>query len=199
VTGIAGLLLAAGEGRRLGQPKALVQLDGETLAERGVHTLRSAGCEPVVVVVGAAADRVLRLPGLAGAITVTNDAWRSGLASSLRAGLAACSDAEAAVVALADQPEVSPEAVRRLCESWRAARPAAVVAGYDGVPRNPVLLDATVWPEVVASAVGDTGARGWLQQNAHRAVVVECADVASARDVDTPAELAEVRRRSADP
>src|SRR5690606_17073505 len=106
---VAGLLLAAGAGSRLGRPKALVELAGERLAERGVRTLREAGCAPVLVVTGAARVAV------AGAEAVHNPDWASGMGSSLRAGLDALpAGAGAVVVALADQPLVTAAAVRRL-------------------------------------------------------------------------------------
>ena len=79
----AGLLLAAGEGRRLGRPKATLELDGERLVDRGVRTLRDGGCSPVLVVAGAAQIEVI------GAVVVPNPDWRDGMGSSLRAGLAA--------------------------------------------------------------------------------------------------------------
>jgi CTP:molybdopterin cytidylyltransferase MocA len=82
-TRVAGVLLAAGEGSRFGQPKALVELNGQTLAERGVNLLRSGGADPILVVVGAAPVE------LDGTHTVYNSQWRTGMGSSLRAALQA--------------------------------------------------------------------------------------------------------------
>ena len=82
-TRVAGVLLAAGEGSRFGQPKALVELNGQTLAERGVNLLRSGGADPILVVVGAAPVE------LDGTHTVYNPQWRTGMGSSLRAALQA--------------------------------------------------------------------------------------------------------------
>jgi nicotine blue oxidoreductase len=86
---VAGLLLAAGAGRRYGMPKALVVDGGRLLVERALATLREGGCAPVVVVLGAAADEVLARADLSGATPVVNEDWASGMGSSLRAGLAA--------------------------------------------------------------------------------------------------------------
>jgi nicotine blue oxidoreductase len=183
---VAGVLLAAGEGRRLGRPKALVEVAGETLAERGVRLLRDGGASPVVVVTGAAAVT----PG--GAAVVHNPDWRTGMGSSLATGLRALpADATAAVIALADQPLVGTEAVRRLIAAHQAGASVAV-ASYDGRPRNPVLIARQHWPEVITTAAGDTGARVFLR--AHRDLVtqVECGDTGSPDDVDTPADLARV-------
>lgn len=85
----AGLLLAAGAGRRYGMPKALVTDAGRLLVERALATLVEGGCDPVVVVLGAAADEVLARAELSGAIVVVNPEWAGGMGSSLRAGLAA--------------------------------------------------------------------------------------------------------------
>jgi CTP:molybdopterin cytidylyltransferase MocA len=151
------VLLAAGSGSRFGQPKALVELNGATLAERGVELLRTGGADPVLVVAGAAEVQI------DGAHTVHNPEWRTGMGSSLRAALTTLSgpmapagmedtgmedtdvdDAGrggaaavgAAVIALADQPLVGAEAVRRLIEAYRAGATVAV-ASYAGQPRNP--------------------------------------------------------------
>ena len=106
VTRVAGILLAAGNGTRLGQPKATVELNGATLAERGVALLRAGGADPVLVVTGAVRVAV------PGTVTVRNQDWASGMGSSLVAGLRAVDvdgqgagdDTAAAVIALADQP-----------------------------------------------------------------------------------------------
>lgn len=179
----AGLLLAAGAGRRFGGPKALVELDGERLVDRGVRLLRDGGCDPVLVVLGAAPDVVVR-----GARTVVAQDWDQGMGASLRAGLAALqdTDAGACVVALVDQPRIGPDAVRRLL----AAPPAdAAVATYAGAPRNPVRLARAVWDDVAALATGDTGARAWLRAHPDRVLAVPCDGTGTPDDVDTPADL----------
>ena len=190
---VAGLLLAAGAGRRMGGPKALVELDGEALVQRGIRLLRDGGCAPVVVVLGAAADEVR--PLCDGAQVVVAPDWDSGMAASLRAGLAAL-DGEACVVALVDQPGVTPEVVHRLRSAHEAGAPAAV-ASYDGHPRNPVLLDRSVWSAVAATATGDEGARGWLRAHPGLVVEVDCSDAGSPRDLDTPQDLDAHRRKAA--
>jgi nicotine blue oxidoreductase len=215
-------LLAAGEGSRLGRPKALVELGGQTLAQRGVTTLRGGGANPVLVVTGA-----VRVP-VEGAWTVRNLDWRTGMGSSLAAGLHAldvahgpgdpepargldpeaavgargsspadwtwqgsASDVIAAVIALADQPLVGAEVVRRLIAAYDAGAPV-VVAAYDGKPRNPVLIGRGHWAAVMEMAVGDTGARPFLRAHPELVTLVECGDIGGAFDIDTPADLARV-------
>jgi CTP:molybdopterin cytidylyltransferase MocA len=198
---VAGIVLAAGSGSRYGQPKALVRFGTELLVQRACRLLRAGGCEPVLVVLGAQADLVRAAAGLppagrevAGLRTVDNPAWATGIGSSVRAGVAAApATAVAAVVALADEPLVGVEAVRRLIGACRAGLPAgvgAVVATYGGRQRNPVLLTRGVFDAVGAAAQGDTGARAWLRAHPGAVLGVPCDDTGEALDVDTPADLA---------
>jgi CTP:molybdopterin cytidylyltransferase MocA len=185
-TSVAGVLLAAGQGSRFGRPKALVELDGVTLAQRGVDLLRSGGAEPILVVTGAAPVE------LSGTLSVHNPDWRTGMGSSLRAALQSAllkQDVGAVVVALADQPLIGAQAVTRLIAAYRAGATVAVAA-YDGRPRNPVLLAREHWPEVIAMATGDQGARPFLGARPDLVTLVECADTGSPDDIDTPADLA---------
>jgi CTP:molybdopterin cytidylyltransferase MocA len=181
--GVAGILLAAGQGSRLGRPKALVELGGESLARRGVRLLHDGGAAPIVVVTGAVA---VDLPGV---LVVHNPDWRTGMGSSLIAGLATVPEGSgAAVVALVDQPLVGPEAVRRLIAAYAVGARVAVAA-YDGAPRNPVLLAREHWPEVAALAVGDAGARAFLRAHPELVTLVECGDTGSPDDLDTRSDL----------
>ncbi|QBI53865.1 nucleotidyltransferase family protein [Streptomonospora litoralis] len=182
-TPIAGMLLAAGQGSRLGRPKALVEVAGERLADRGARMLREGGCAPVYIVTGAAEVDVER------AAAVHNPDWETGLGSSLRVGLEAMpGDVDAVVVALADQPFVSAAAVRRLLAAYGDGARAAV-ATYAGNLRNPVLLAREHWPSVHALAEGDVGARPFLRAYSHLVTTVPCDDVASPDDIDTPEDL----------
>lgn len=185
---VAGVLLAAGSGSRLGRPKALVELGGSRLVDRGVDLLRAGGAGPLVVVTGAAP---VSLPGVR---TVHNPDWASGMGSSLAAGLRAVPDGcPAAVIALVDQPLIGAAAVRRLIEA-HAAGATVASAAYHGRPRNPVLLARAHWPEVIALAVGDVGARPFLRAHPELVTLVECADTGRPDDLDTPADLARLTR-----
>ena len=186
---VGGLLLAAGGGRRFGRPKALVRFQGELLVERGARLLRCGGCDPVVVVLGAAAAAVRMEMHLPAADVVVNADWGTGMASSLRIGLRALEGrCSAAVVALADQPLVGKDAVARLIDAYRAGARAAV-ATYGGEPRNPVLLDAVLWHDAAAGAEPDAGARALLRDRPGLVRHVACDDTGSPEDVDTPEDL----------
>jgi nicotine blue oxidoreductase len=128
------------------------------------------------------------------ALAVHNRDWSTGMGSSLATGLRALAetDAGAAVVALADQPLVGAEAVRRLIAAYRDGASVAVAA-YDGTPRNPVLIAREYWPVVLTMATGDNGARPFLRAYAEIVTQVECGDTGSPDDIDTAEDLARVR------
>ena len=195
-TQVAGILLAAGGGSRLGRPKALVEIGGQTLAARGAGLLRAGGADPIIVVTGAAP---VDLPDVT---LVTNPDWRTGMGSSLVAGLAAARDRPpggpdgvdgcgAVVIALADQPLVGAEAVRRLIAA-HAAGATVAVAAYDGRARNPVLIGREHWDEVLATTAGDAGARPFLRAHPDLVTVVDCTGTGRPDDIDTPSDLARV-------
>jgi len=190
-----GVLLAAGEGRRFGGPKALAELGGELLVERGARLLISGGCADVVVVLGAAAAEVRRRARLGQARTVLNPDWATGMGSSLAVGLRALDPScGAAVVALADQPLVGPESIQRLAAAWRDGAGAAV-ATYGGRARNPVLLDRSLWAAVIETATGDTGARSFLRAHESLVTPVACDGTGAPDDVDTVTDLLAIAER----
>ena len=137
---VAGLLLAAGGGRRMGRPKALVaDPAGGTFLERGLRAVAGTGAEAVIVL-------------------------------------------------LVDLPDVGPQVLTRLLAATAGEGPAVLArAAYEGVPGHPVLIGREHWAAVLDGATGDRGARDHLATHPH--TVVECGDLASGRDADTPADL----------
>jgi len=182
----AGLLLAAGAGSRMGMPKALVHDERGSWLRRGVEVLREGGCDPVVVVLGAAPQAADLLDGVA--TVVVAQEWAEGMGASLRAGLASVADLgppdmTSVVVSLVDLPDLVPDVVARVVGGAGAAAGTLARAAYDGVPGHPVLLGRDHWAGVAAAATGDRGARDYLA--AADVVLVECGDLASGRDVDS--------------
>jgi len=166
----------------MGMPKALV---GDWLA-RGVDVLAAAGCSSIVVVLGAAQEQAEALLNGRAVIVAAAADWSGGLSASLRTGIVALpASAPAAVVMLVDLPDVGERVVRRVLE--RGAGPATLTrAAYHGRPGHPVVLGRAHWPGILAAAHGDVGARAYLNEQAP--TLVECADLASGRDIDWPDE-----------
>ncbi|MFJ2024739.1 NTP transferase domain-containing protein [Streptomyces sp. NPDC087897] len=188
---VAGVLLAAGGGRRLGGlPKALLRHRGRPLIEHAVRSLRNGGCGPLHVVLGASADEVRARADLTGCAVSVNPDWEEGMGSSLRLGLAALSaaDADAALVLLVDQPGIGAEAVARVRLAYRS-RTSLAAASYGGERGHPVLFGADRWRDIAAAAEGDRGARTYLREHRDALALVECADVAEAYDIDTVRDL----------
>ncbi|WP_370290520.1 NTP transferase domain-containing protein [Nocardioides sp.] len=195
-----GLLLAAGAGRRLGTPKALVRdPDGRPWVSRATEVLLDGGCGSVTVVLGASADEaewVLAdgLPDLTRVEVVRAHDWEEGMAASLRAGLRALVDhpspgeetLPSAVVHLVDLPDVGADVVARVVAlaALPGHSPSALLAraAFDGRPGHPVVLGRDHWRPVLEIAGGDRGARDYLAE--HTVELIECGDLATGRDVD---------------
>lgn len=191
---VAGVLLAAGAGRRLGgRPKALLPHHGRPLVEHAARALRAGGCSPVRIVLGAAADRVresTRLDECDEYTVLDNPDWPSGMGGSLRTALASLDGTEAAgaLVCLVDQPGVGPAAVARVRSRLRSPDSLAAAA-YGGRRGHPVLFGSAHWPGIAARARGDSGARAYLAEHAAEVTLVECGDIADPADIDTPDDL----------
>ncbi|MGZ4669546.1 MAG: nucleotidyltransferase family protein [Blastococcus sp.] len=184
---VAAVVLAAGGGRRYGMPKALVEYGGSLLVERAVRTARAV-CDPVLVVLGAQAVDVWRRADLDGATVLANRDWETGMASSLRTGLAGLRGwpgrVDAALILLVDMPGMTAEALTRMTE--HASPSVLAVATYDGVRGHPVLIGREHWDGVVATATGDEGARRYL--GAHDVAEIDCTGLADPTDLDVPPE-----------
>ena len=187
--GVAGIVLAAGAGTRMGQPKALVRAtDGEPWLVRATGLLQQVGCSPVFAVLGARADEARALlPADGVATVVVAERWAGGMSESLRAGLVAASatPANAALVTLVDLPDLPPAVLRRLLAGPAASDTVLRQAVYRGQPGHPVVIGRAHWPELLDSLHGDRGARRYLV--AHNVNEIECGDLFDGSDVDTPA------------
>ncbi len=185
----AGLVLAAGAGRRLGRPKALLEVGGRRFVDLAVETLRAGGADPIFVVIGATDV------GHVDAIVVANRRWDEGIGSSLVTGLAAvqahdqaAAPLDGAIVVLVDQPRIGSAAVARVLASASAGAHVAV-ATYEDIPLHPVFLSADSWTGVSDLAVGERGAKPYLEAHPDRVERVPCDGTGDPADVDTAADL----------
>jgi CTP:molybdopterin cytidylyltransferase MocA len=184
---VAGIVLAAGASSRMGRPKMLLPLGGGTLLCTVAQALLDGGLGRVVVVLGHEADHVRRVAGLPqdGRLeVVVNEDWPSGMASSLRRGLQACAAADAAVVALGDQPGITAERVRRIVSAWRPGV-SLVLPVHGGRAGHPVLFGRPLFEEL-RSLQGDVGGREVVKRHLADAVQVEAEPLA---DLDTEEDL----------
>lgn len=193
---LAALVLAAGSSSRLGRIKQLEPWGDGTLLGHVVDQVRNLPVDEVWVVLGADWERIREEVDLDGCGIVENPEWEEGLASSLRVGLDALlrrSKAESVLIVLGDQPEVPAGVVERMLEVQRRSPRLAVVPKYRYVWGNPVIVSRALW-ERLMSLEGDEGAKRLLQ--AHPEWVEEVwVDALPPRDVDTPADVEELRPR----
>lgn len=191
------LILAAGESKRFGEPKQLAEWQGGPLLEYVVgQVLEWPTVGSVYVVLGANADRIMERVNFSAVTIIENFEWSEGVASSLRAGLDTLigdRTADRVLIALGDQPTVSPYVIPMLLDAARRSRRPVVIPRYRFVRGHPVLVDRSLWARLVAALEGDQGARNlflshpeWVEE----VLVVE----APPRDIDTREDLEDLRR-----
>jgi len=175
------LILAAGASTRLGHPKQLARLGNETLLDRSVRIARDAGCEPIVVVLGAAEDQIRGQCELRDVSIVSNPDWAQGMGTTISRGIGAFGDVEGILVMTCDMPAVTTDHLRRLVAAGRMT--ASSYAERKGVP---AYFPRDRFPELL-KLKGDMGARELLKY----AYEVEL--TGGELDVDTSEELAQSR------
>jgi molybdenum cofactor cytidylyltransferase len=181
---VPAVILAAGASRRLGRPKQLVMLEGETLLRRTVRAAL-AGCSPVLVVVGARAREVEASLALMPVQVVENPEWEEGMAASIRAGVRALpAGCPAALFLVCDQPAVDGTLVKHLVELRRADPDAVVACAYGNTRGTPSLFPARCFPQLLLLR-GDRGARDLLAAPD----VLTVPFPGGAEDVDEPGDL----------
>ena len=185
------ILLAAGGSRRLGQPKQLLVFQGQTLLRRAAEAAAASVCRPVVVVLGAQAERMREeLAGLS-VRSVVNPDWEQGLASSLRMGLAAIRDEDVAgvVVALCDQPLLTGDVLDALVTSWSESASPVAASEYGGTQGVPALFARALFPDL-AALTGTEGAKKILLHHAAEVTRVPFPD--GLVDIDTPEDWGKI-------
>jgi molybdenum cofactor cytidylyltransferase len=187
---VGAIILAAGKSTRMGEAKQLLRLGDGTVLGQTIENVRRSRMDEIVLVLGSSADAIRRqlpISLLDGLKVVINPAYGQGIASSLRAGLSAL-DAQiaAALIVLADQPFVRPETlnqIAQLAHQHRSSRAQIVIPSYRGVRGNPVLLDRSVFAEVMALQ-GDVGCRAIFGSHTERILNFEVEDEGILLDID---------------
>jgi molybdenum cofactor cytidylyltransferase len=184
---IGGLILAAGEGRRFGATKQLAELRGRPLLEYAVESILSVPAVwPVIVVLGHDSGAIRAGTDLGDARIVVCPDWHEGQAASLRCGIAALGAVDAAVVALGDQPFITPEVLAGVLD-FDDRYHDAVRATYGGAPGHPVLLTRRLLDRA-DELEGDVGFRRLLE--GPRVKRFEAGRLCDPTDIDTREELA---------
>jgi molybdenum cofactor cytidylyltransferase len=181
-------VLAAGASRRFGSQKLLADLRGKPLVRWSVERVLEARPDDVIVVVGHEGDAVgAALAGLDVRVT-TNERWTEGIGSSLRTGIAALpTDADAAMIALGDEPSVQSSDMVALLAAYAAGDKDIIVPSYRGERGHPVIFARRLFRELLAIS-GDRGARDVIASDPSRVLVVDF-DAPPPRDVDTREQL----------
>jgi molybdenum cofactor cytidylyltransferase len=185
---VGAIILAAGRSTRMGEAKPLLRLGESTVLGQTLENVRGAGVDEIVLVLGFSAETVrqqLPTSAIGGLKIVVNQAYMQGMASSLRAGLSAVGPRiDAALIVLADQPFIRPETLDRIVDRYRQSHAQIVIPSYKGFRGNPVLLDRSLFPEVMALD-GDIGCRAIFGSHLEGIVKAEVEDVGILLDIDT--------------
>jgi molybdenum cofactor cytidylyltransferase len=183
----------------MGEAKQLLRLGESTVLGRTIENVRRSAVDEIVLVLGASAEAIRRqLPAalLESLKVVVNPAYEQGMASSLQTGLSALNpQIGAALIVLADQPFVRPETLDQLARKYRHTPARIVIPSYKGVRGNPVLLDRSVFAEVMALE-GDTGCRAIFGNHTERTVKLEVEDEGILLDIDNQEDYERLRAGS---
>ena len=184
---ISGILLAAGESRRMGSPKALLRYQGQSFIERICQAYFTAGVDELIVVLGARAE-VLRqaIPVHPTLHIVENPRYFQGQLSSLMVGIGALSvESEAAIVNLVDHPLIAATTISALLSSFRVNPSPILIASYNGKRGHPVLFSRQIYGEILAAPL-DQGAKFVVRKDPSRVCELPLDDPGILADIDTP-------------
>jgi 4-nitrophenyl phosphatase len=182
---VAAIVLAAGQSSRFGQPKQLLSVGDKTMIQHVVDIVLDSSLEQVIVVLGCGADEIKASIAGRPVQVVVNERWKSGLSSSVRAGLSAVKpEVRAAIFVLADQPDITTEVIVELVERYRKTRAPIVVPTHQGQRGNPVLFDRCLFAELM-EVKGDQGGRQLIAKHGDELEEVEVGTEAILADIDT--------------
>ena len=189
---IAGVILAAGQSSRFGQPKQLLPWGKRNMLNTCIATAKIAMLSPIVVVLGAHSEEILPEMDQEGVEVVINHHWAEGQSTSVKAGVAALpKDVHGAVFLLADQPQISVQLIVSIMETaWK--RNNVVLPVIMGKRANPVYFPKQTFPALL-NLEGDQGGRAVL--NHFPTTLLEWLDEDMAGDMDTPEDYERLRKR----
>jgi molybdenum cofactor cytidylyltransferase len=184
-----GLILAAGSSRRMGSPKQLLLIDGRPLLERVVAHACASRVDDVLVVLGAAADAIRAQVDFGRAHVLVNPDHASGMASSLRAGLAALPETvDRALIILGDQPDITSALLDELLDLQESSGLPAAALSFEGLLHPPVALKRDLWGDLM-SLEGDVGCRAVIRAKPELVAKLPATEKGNHPiDVDTPAD-----------
>lgn len=195
---VGAIVLAAGMARRMGQSKVLLPwTENRTILEHIIHQLMLARVEPITIVAGNQAAEVRAAAERAGVTTIFNEAYESGeMLSSVKAGLRAMPEhVAAALIVLGDQPRIQPRIVEQVLMAYAEGRGEIVAPSYQMRRGHPILIDRRYWAEILA--LPDGGApRDVINRYPERVAYVTVDSDSVLRDVDTPEDYRDERRRA---
>ncbi len=194
---VAAVVLAAGMSRRMGTPKQLMQIHGKTILEHTLHNVRASAVGEIVLVLGYAAEDVLKAVPVDGLKVVRNQDYEQGMGTSLRSGLAAVDgEASAALIVLADQPFIKPDTINQLITCHQQAKPQIIIPVHNGFRGNPVLLDRSVFPEL-QNLSGDVGCRTIFGSHTENIRKLAVNDIGILLDIDNQEEYKKLEKKFA--
>jgi molybdenum cofactor cytidylyltransferase len=186
-TALAGIVLAAGESRRMGTPKQLLPFGERTILERVVDTLLTAGVGQVIVVLGHLADRVRTVLGDRPVQAIVNEAYRQGMLSSVKCGVQAIStDHNAVLFALGDQPQIDSAVVREVIRAYRAGDAGIVIPRYNGEKGHPIIINLSRYREAIIDLPDSLGLNALMQEYADDVHLIDVTTEDIIHDIDVP-------------
>ncbi|HEV2225824.1 MAG TPA: nucleotidyltransferase family protein [Nitrososphaerales archaeon] len=189
---IIAIVLAAGLSTRMGRPKQTLSVSGKSMLQRVLETFRQTKVDGVVVVLGANEREVRNKVRFEKERVIVNSEYAKGMSGSLKLGLAATAhDADAVIVALADQPLLRAATVDRLIKAHLNSKASIVVPVYNGKRGNPVLFDRSLFPQIM-KIQGDVGAKSVVRKNEDVVLEVSVPDEGVLIDLDTPQDYRKI-------
>ena len=188
----AGVIPSAGASVRMGRPKAMLRLEGETFLQKTVRTLQSGGCDPVLVVVAEGEEQLAKEAERAGARALFNPDPGEGPITSLRVAIEELGDSVSGLAYLpVDHPMVRPETVAKLLAAARGAAAPLTVPMHQGKRGHPSVFGSALFAELTDPSL-EGGARTVVHRHLERALLVDVDDAGVLTDIDTPEAYAAV-------